>query len=89
MIIYGEPANEALAKVTVGKGVTKIEGNAWKDCRKLKSIVIKTTKLKKVGKNALKGIHDKATIKVPAKKLSQYKKLLKSKGQGKKVKIVK
>ncbi|MCM1258910.1 MAG: leucine-rich repeat protein [Roseburia sp.] len=76
-----------LTKVTVGKGVTKIEANAWKDCKKLKSIEIKTTKLKTVGKNVFKGIHENATIKVPAKKLSAYKKLLKSKGQGKKVKI--
>ena len=46
-------------------------------------------KLKKVGKNALKGIKATAKIKVPAKKLSVYKKLFKNKGQGRRVKIVK
>lgn len=45
--------------------------------------------VKSVGKNALKGIKLTAKIKVPAKKLTAYKKLLKGKGQGKKVKITK
>ena len=78
-----------LSKITLGKGITEIGGNAFKNCKKLGTVTIKSTKLKKVGKNALKGIKPTAKIKVPAKKLSAYKKLFKNKGQGRKVKIVK
>ena len=78
-----------LSKATLGKGVTEISGNAFKTCKKLGTITIKSTKLKKVGRNALKRIKPAAKIKVPAKKLSAYKKLFKNKGQGRKVKIVK
>ena len=48
---------------------------------------MKATKLEKVGKNALKGINSKSTIKVPKDKLKNYSKLFKNKGQGKNVKI--
>lgn len=48
-----------------------------------------TKKQKSVGKNAFKGIKANAKIKVPSKKLKAYKKILKNKGQGNKVKIVK
>ncbi|MBO5524476.1 MAG: hypothetical protein J5986_12535, partial [Roseburia sp.] len=58
-------------------------------CSKLGTITIKSTKLSSVGKNAFEGIKSTAKIKVPAKKLSAYKKLLKGKGQGSKVKITK
>jgi len=77
--------------VTIGKNIKKISKNAFRDCKKLKSITIKTSKLtsSKVGANAFKGIYSKATIKVPKKKLSAYKNFLKKKGIGKKVKIVK
>jgi hypothetical protein len=56
---------------------------------KLKAITIQSKKLNKVGSGALKGISKKAKIKVPSAKLKNYKKLLKGKGQGSKVKIVK
>lgn len=78
-----------LGKATLGKGVIEIGGNAFKNCKKLGTIVIKSTKLKKVGRNALKGIKPTSKIKVPAKKLSAYKKLFKNKGQGRKVKVLK
>ena len=61
-----------LKKLTIGKNVQTIEDNAFNGCKNLKSITIKSTVLKKVGKNAIKGIHKKAVIKVPKK---QYKKL--------------
>ncbi len=79
----------ALKKITIPGKVTTIGANAFYGCKKLATITISSTKLKKVGKNAFKGIKSTAKIKVPAKKLKAYKKLLKSKGQGKKVKIVK
>lgn len=78
-----------LSKAVLGKWVTEIGRNTFKNCRKLKTITIKSKKLKKIGKSALKNIKTSAKIKVPAKKLSAYKKLLRNKGQGKKVKIVK
>jgi Lhr-like helicase len=78
-----------VTSVSIGENVTTIGKNAFYDCKKLKTITIKTTKLKSVGKNALKNIYAKATIKVPSKKYTAYKKLLKGKGQGKKVTIKK
>lgn len=78
-----------LKKVTIGEKTAKIGKNAFKNCKKLATITIRSTSLSKVGKNAFKGIKATAKIKVPKKKLAAYKKLLKNKGQGKKVKIVK
>ncbi len=69
--------------------VTGIKAKAFKGCKKLKKITIKTKTLKTVGKNAFKGINKKARIKVPAAKLKAYKKILKNKGQKKTVKITK
>lgn len=62
---------------------------AFKDCKNLKNITVKSTKLKTVKANALKGINKKATIKVPAKKLKNYQKLFRKKGQSSSVKIKK
>ena len=70
-----------LGKATLGKGVTEIGGSAFKNCDKLRTITIKSTKLRKVGKNALKGVKPAAKIKVPASKLPAYKKLFKNKGK--------
>ena len=64
-----------LKKLTIGKNVQTIEDNAFNGCKNLKSITIKSTVLKKVGKNAIKGIHKKAVIKVPKKQYKKYKKL--------------
>lgn len=56
----------------------------------LSKITIKSSVLKSVGKNAIKGINKKATIKVPKKKLSKYKKLFNKKtGYKKTMKIKK
>ena len=68
-----------LKKITIGKNVQIIADNAFNGCKNLKSITIKSTVLKKVGKNAIKGIHKKATIKVPKKQYKQYKKLFSKK----------
>ncbi len=80
----------SLTEVTLPKKVSKIEKQAFYGCKKLKSIKIMSSKLKTVGKNAIKGIHKKATIKVPKKKLTKYKKLFKTKtGYKKSMKIKK
>lgn len=71
-----------LKKATIGKNIKSIGKNAFYGCSKLKNITIKTTKLtnKNVGSKAFTKIYKKAQFKVPKKKLSAYKKLLKKKG---------
>lgn len=83
--------NKKITKVTISSNISKIGVKAFFGCKKLKNITIKTTKLtaKTVGSKAFKGISSKAVIKVPSKKLSSYKKLLKTAGVGSKVKIKK
>ena len=78
-----------LKKVTIGKNVTSIGKSAFYNAKALKKITVKATKLKKVGKKALKGINKKAVVKVPKKSLKKYKRLFKNKGQKKTVKIKK
>ncbi len=82
-------SKKKLKSVTIGKYVKSIGANAFAKDGKLSKITIKSTVLKKVGSKAFSGINKKAKIKVPAKKLKAYKKLLKNKGQSKSVKIVK
>lgn len=81
--------NKKLTSVTLGSNVERIGKKAFYGCKKLKKITIKTTLLNKksVGAKAFKGIHAKATIKVPKKLRTSYKKLLKTKGIGSKVKV--
>lgn len=81
--------NKKLKKVVIGSQVTKIGANAFSGAKNLKTITIKSKSLKSVGKNAFKGIYKKCKIKVPAKKLNSYKKLLSKKGQKASVKITK
>lgn len=76
-----------LQKATIGKNVTTIGKKAFYGDKKLKSIVIKSKNLKKVGASALKNISSKAVIKVPKGKKTAYTKLFKGKGQKKTVKI--
>ena len=82
----GDPKIKA---VVIPATVRKIGKEAFAKCKNLKKITIKTTYLssKKVGANAFKGIHAKATIKVPKKQKKAYQKLLKARGVGKKVTI--
>ena len=75
--------------MTIGANVTKIGKKAFYKDTKLKSIVVKTKKLKSVGSQAFKGIYKKAKIKVPSSRLKKYKKLFKKKGQARTVKIKK
>lgn len=78
-----------VVSVTIGKNVQSIGKEAFYGARKLQTITIKSQKLTKVGAQALRNIHAKAKIKVPASKLSKYKKLLRNKGQKNTVKISK
>ena len=78
-----------LTTVTLGENVTKIGKEAWKGCSKLGTITVRSAKLKSIGKNAFRGIKDTAKVKVPAKQLKAYKKLLKAAGLSSKAKITK
>jgi len=74
--------NIKVKEVTVSKNITKIGKNAFSGCKNLKKITIKSTKLKSIGKNALKNVKKDATIKVPKKQYRKYKKMLTKKNTG-------
>lgn len=67
-----------VVSATIGSKVTKIGAKAFYKCKNLKKIVIKGSKLKSIGKNAIKGINKNAVIKCPKKMVKKYKKLWKA-----------
>ena len=79
----------SLTKITIYSQINSIGKQAFYGCKELKSVTIKTSKLttKNVGSKAFSGIHDKARITVPKKKVKEYTKLLKAKGIGSEVLI--
>lgn len=85
--------NKKLKKITIGANVTSIKSKAFLGCKNLKTIVIKSKKIKSIGSKAFKGINKKATLYVPKslKKndYSKCKKMLKKAGVSKSVKIKK
>lgn len=81
---YGD---KKLQKVVIGKNVSEVGKVAFYGAKNLKWIQCNSGCLKKVGKQALKGISPKAVIRVPKKKKKKYMKLWKKKGQAKSVKI--
>ncbi len=83
--------NRSLRSLAIEKNVNKIGAKAFYGCNKLKTIKIKTTKLKvkKVGANAFKKINAKVTIKVPKKKMKAYKSMIQKKGIGEKARFKK
>jgi hypothetical protein len=60
-----------LKKVTVGKNIGNIGKNAFKGCKNLNRIIIKSAKLTKrsFGKNAYKGVNKKITFKIKSKSI--------------------
>lgn len=68
-----------LKKITIGKNVIKIEKKAFFNCKRVKKILICSTKLNFVGGKTISRINKRADIKVPKKKLKKYKKLFKTK----------
>ena len=72
----------SLSKMTIPGTVTSIGKQAFCNCKKLRSITIKTSTLsgETVGSKAFAGTYKKPTVKVPAKQLKAYKKLLKARG---------
>ena len=82
------PASVKIDKVDYK--VTAIAANALKGRKNIKKIIIKSTSLNKVGKNAIKGIDKKSVIIVPKIKVKLYKKLFNKKtGYKKSIKIKK
>lgn len=81
--------NKNLKKIVVPSSVINIGKRAFCGCKNLKTIIIKTPYLtkKSIGSNAFKGIHAKATIKVPKKQKKLYQRILKFKGVGKNMQI--
>ncbi|MEY8517325.1 leucine-rich repeat domain-containing protein [Lachnospiraceae bacterium 29-84] len=69
--------NTRLKKVIIGKNVKSIGSHAFYKEGNLKNVTVYSKTLKRVGKNAFKGIHKKAYIDVPDRKAKAYKKLLK------------
>lgn len=68
-----------VTKVVIGANVTKIGKEAFSGCKNLKTINIKSEKIKTIGANAIKNIHKKAKIYCPKKRKSAYKKLFSAK----------
>lgn len=70
----------SLSKITIPGSVRSIGKQAFCNCKKLRSITIKTSTLsgKTVGSKAFAGTYKKPTVKVPAKQMKAYKKLLKA-----------
>ena len=73
----------------VESNIQSIGNYAFSGCKKLKTIIIRSKKLttKTVSKKAFKGIAKKVVVKVPKKKRTAYKKLLKKKGLSSKNRI--
>lgn len=65
-----------LQKVTIGSRVVKIGKGAFRSDKKLKRLIFKGSKVKKIGKKALKGVPRKVKITAPKKSVTKYKKLL-------------
>ena len=64
-----------MKKVVIGKNVTQIGKEAFSKDSSLQKITFQTTKLKKVGKNAIKGIAKKAVLTCPKKSKKAYQKI--------------
>ena len=79
--------NKKIQSVTIASSVKKIGAKAFFGAKNLQNITVKSAILKKIGKNAFKGISKNAVIKVPKKKKKAYLKLFKKKGQASTVQI--
>lgn len=60
--------------------VTSIAKNAFKNCKKLKTLTIKSTGIKSIKKNAFSGCRKKVNVKLPKSKSKVYTKMLKKSG---------
>lgn len=70
-------AGQKITKVTIGKNITKIGKKAFANCKKLKTVVILSVKIKSIGKQAFYKSNAKMKMKLPGKVAKKYKKMLK------------
>jgi hypothetical protein len=63
-----------LKKITLGKEITTIGSGALRNCRRLKTIVIQSKKLRFVGKRSFTKLGKKIKITVPKGKKKSYRK---------------
>ncbi len=75
-----------IKSVTLGSNITSVGQGAFQNCKSLNSVQIKGKSLKKVGKNAFKGISKKAIVRVPAKQKKSYTSKLRKSGYSGKIK---
>lgn len=80
-----------LTTVKIGANIMTVGAKAFYGCSKLSNVTIFGTKLTtaKNGANAFKGIRSNCRFKVPASRVSAYKKLLRAKGAGPKIIVTK
>jgi transglutaminase-like putative cysteine protease len=81
--------NKKLSRVTIGKNVITIEGNAFASCSGLTKISFKGTSVKKIGAKAFNGTGAKLKVTVPKKTFAKYKKMLLKGGLSKKATVTK
>ncbi|MCD8019748.1 MAG: leucine-rich repeat protein [Clostridiales bacterium] len=79
--------NNTLTKVIIGKNVTSIGTKAFANCKKLKTVTFKTSKLKTIGKQAFKG--DKKLTKITLKSNKITKNSVKNALKGSSIKTIK
>lgn len=63
-----------LKKITIGKGLKKLGKKTFYQDKNLQQITIRSTKLKTIGKGAIKGVK-KVSVKAPKKKVNAYQAL--------------
>lgn len=69
--------------------VTRIGANAFRNCKKLGTVTIKSTSITKIGANAFKSVKSNIKIKVPKIRLEKYTKMIKKAKAPKKASIIK
>ena len=82
LVTIGDSAFEgdrSITAITIPKNVKTIGKKAFYKCKKLKTVTLKTIKMKKVGASAFKKTKKGMLFKLPKKKNATYRKLLKKK----------
>ena len=67
---------KTLESITIPKNVKEIKDNAFMNATKLKTVIIKSKKLKTVCTGAFENVNKNVVFKVPKSKLKQYKALI-------------
>ena len=69
-------SGKKITKVTIGKNIQKIGRKAFANCKKLKTVIFKTVRLKSVGKQAFYKTNQKVRVKLDRKVVKKYRKML-------------